>query len=229
MLKHAVLLNVLEHPVAAHVVLVSSSDAVKPAVVTDNCSAELGNIVLEVDKVLTLLVRDDVVEVNILVAPLEVVDDALVGEFLLHDEEVLEKLDNSLVDIEVVELGNHGLLVLQVLLIRVDQRIPLIDDATDVVEHLGVGVFFQVSKRIVQGLVLAFLTLQLEMHILDLSVVSLELSQNHILVSPFLELAFDLVEVLNDLRQLVGICLLRFRFLQELAGFFLELVDLILK
>ena len=117
--------------------------------VADYCSTELGDVVLEVDEVLALLVRDDVVEVNILVAPLEVVDDALVSEFLLHNEEVLEKLDNSLVDIEVVKLSDHRFLVLQVLLVCVDQRIPLIDDASDVVENLSVCVFFQVSKRVV--------------------------------------------------------------------------------
>ena len=113
--------------------------------VTNDCSTEFRNVVLEVYEVLALLVRDDIIEVNILVTPFEVVNYALIGEFLLYNEQVLEELDDSLVNIEVVEFCDHRLLILEILLVLIDQCIPLVDDATDVIKDLCVGMFLQVS------------------------------------------------------------------------------------
>ena len=70
--------------------------------------------------------RLDIVEMNIFVPPFEVVDDPFVSELFLDNEDVLEEVYDPLLDIEVVKLSNHGLLVLQILLILVDQGIPLI-------------------------------------------------------------------------------------------------------
>ena len=102
---------------------------------------------------------DYIVKMNIFVAPLEVVDDALVSQLLLHNKQVLEEVDDSFVDVEVVKLGDHGFLVLQILLILINQRITFIDDTSDVVKDLGISRLLQVGKRIVQGLVLSFFTL----------------------------------------------------------------------
>ena len=49
---------------------------------------------------------------DVFVAPLEVVDNSFIGQLFLHNEDVLEKVDDSLIDVEVIKLGYHGLLVL---------------------------------------------------------------------------------------------------------------------
>jgi len=64
--------------------------------------------------------RDHIVEVNILVAPFEVMDDTLVCQFLLDNEYVLEEVNDSLVDIEVVELCYHRLLIFEVPFVSVN-------------------------------------------------------------------------------------------------------------
>lgn len=80
--------------------------------VSHYCAAELGDVALEVNEVLRLLSSVNIVEVDVLVAPLEVVDDSLVGQLLLQNEDVLEEIQDALLDIKVVEFCNHGLLIL---------------------------------------------------------------------------------------------------------------------
>ena len=99
MLQLLVLLDVLEHPVAAHVVLVAACNAEQPSMVTHDGPAELWNIVFEINKVLGLLVGCHIVEMNVLVAPFEVVDDALICQLLLDNENVLEEVDDALGDL----------------------------------------------------------------------------------------------------------------------------------
>jgi hypothetical protein len=105
----------------------TASNTVKTPMVRNNCPAELRDIVFEVNQVFTLLVRDDIVEVNILVAPLEVMDNALISKLLLDDEKVLEEVYDALVDVEVVELSDHCLLVLEVLFVSVNEGVPLVN------------------------------------------------------------------------------------------------------
>lgn len=80
--------------------------------VSHYCAAELGDVALEVNEVLRLLSSVNIVEVDVLVTPLEVVDDSLVGQLLLQNEDVLEEIQDALLDIKVVEFCNHGLLIL---------------------------------------------------------------------------------------------------------------------
>jgi hypothetical protein len=91
---------------------VSASNAKESAVVRHNCSAKLRNVGFKVDQVLRLLERNHIVEVNVLIAPLEVVYNAFVSQLLLDNKQVLEKLNNPLVDVEVIELCNHCFLIL---------------------------------------------------------------------------------------------------------------------
>ena len=153
--------------------------------------------------------RDNVVKVDVLVAPLEVVNDALVCQLLLHDEDVLKEVDDSLIDIEVVELGNHCLLIFQVAFVSVNQGVPLVDHAANVVEHLSIHGAFQACYRIVQSLVLGVFPIQLRIHGLDLLIVTVQLAYDHLLVLSVLKLALDLLKVVHYLRQFVRVCLLR--------------------
>ena len=152
-----------------------------------------------------MLESNDIIKVDILVSPLEVVDDPLVSQLLLHNEQILEELHNTLVDIEVVKFSNHRLLILQVLLIRVDQSVALVNDRSEVLEDLGVKLLLQTLEGVVHRLVLTLLSLQLVVHGLDLIIVAFEFTEDHLFVRALLELGFDLVEVLLDLWELLRI------------------------
>jgi hypothetical protein len=78
--------------------------------------------------------------VDVFVAPFKVMNYSLVCQFLLHNEDILEKVDDSFLDIKVIELSYHSLLVLKVLLILVNQSIPLINDASNIVEDESISI-----------------------------------------------------------------------------------------
>jgi hypothetical protein len=111
MFEHALFFDILEHPIATLIILVATTDAEKPAVITHDSPAELWYIRFKVNQILRLLRSNHVVEVNVFVAPFEVVDDSLVCELLFDDKQILEKLDDSLVYVKMVELGDHCLLI----------------------------------------------------------------------------------------------------------------------
>jgi hypothetical protein len=81
------------------------------SVVAHHRPAELGDVVIKVNQVFGLLVGLNIIKMNILVSPLEVMDYSLVREFLFYYENILEKFDNSFFDVEMVKLSDHGLLV----------------------------------------------------------------------------------------------------------------------
>ena len=83
---------------------------------------------------------------NVLVPPLEVMDDALISQFLLDDKNVLEKINDSFFDIEMVELGDHGLLIFQVSLILINERISLVNDISNIVENGAIGTHIHLLK-----------------------------------------------------------------------------------
>jgi hypothetical protein len=58
--------------------------------------------------------------VYVFVSPFEVVDYTLVGQFLFHNEKVLEEFSDALVNVKMVELCNHGFLVLEILFVLVN-------------------------------------------------------------------------------------------------------------
>lgn len=111
--------------------------------VRDYSSAEFGNIIIEVNQIFRLLVRLDIVEVNVLVSPFKVMNDSLVSELLLHNENVLKKINNPFLDIKVVELRNHDFLAFQVLLVCIDQSIPLIYYTPNIVKHTSISTSFK--------------------------------------------------------------------------------------
>ena len=120
MLKSLLLLYILEHPVTTHIILMPTSNTEQTARVRDHSSTELRNVFIKIDEILGLLAVDDIVKMDVLVAPFEVVDDALVSELLLDDEEILEELYYVLFNINVVVLSDHRLVGLKVVLILCD-------------------------------------------------------------------------------------------------------------
>ena len=96
-----------------------------------------------------MLVRDYIVEVNVLVTPFKVVDNTFISQLLLHDKEVLEEVHYALVDVKVVKLSYHCFLVLEVLLVGVDEGVPLVYDRPDIVESLLIHVLFKASESLI--------------------------------------------------------------------------------
>lgn len=145
------LFYIFEHPITADIILVTPRDAIQPTVVTYHSSAELGNVVFKVNQVLTLLVGDHIVKVDVFVSPLEVMDNSFISQFFLYDEQILEEINNSFVDVEVVKLSYHCLLIFKVFFICVDQAISLVNDTANVVKNLSVHVLFESGQCLVQG------------------------------------------------------------------------------
>ena len=106
--------------------------------ITDNCTAELWNVVFEINQILALLVRNDIVKVNVFVTPLKVMDDAFVSQLFLDDKDILEEIIDALINVKMIELCNHGLLVFQVAFICVNESITLINDASEIFKSLSV-------------------------------------------------------------------------------------------
>ena len=73
-------------------------------------------------------------------------NDALVGELLFDDEDILEEIDNALFDVKVIELRNHCLLIFEILLILVDESVALVDDVSDIVENSAVVAHVHLSQ-----------------------------------------------------------------------------------
>ena len=129
----------------------------------------------------------DIIKVNVFVAPLEVVNDSFICEFFLENKDILEKVQNSLLNIEVIELGNHSFLVFKVSLILVNQRIPFVNDTADVIEYRCVRTasrLLKACKLILKGLIFALLSHKLLVHITDLSVIFIQLTHDHLIVLP---------------------------------------------
>lgn len=106
--------------------------------ITDNSSTKLRDIVLEVNEVLGLLMCHDIIKVYILIAPFEVVNNALVRQLLLDDEDVLEEFDDSLLYVKMIKLCNHGLLIFEVLFVLVNEGISFIDDVPNIIKHRAI-------------------------------------------------------------------------------------------
>lgn len=82
--------------------------------------------------------RCHIVEMNILISPFKIVDDALVRQLILNNKNILEEVNNPFLDIEVVELRNHCLLVLKISFILVDESISFIDYVSYIVKDCDV-------------------------------------------------------------------------------------------
>lgn len=90
----------------------------------------------------------DIIKVYVLIAPLKVMDDSLISELLLHNENVLEEVDNSLLDIKMVEFCDHGFLILQISLVYINQGIPFIYDITNIVKNSSIGANIHLSELV---------------------------------------------------------------------------------
>ena len=84
--------------------------------VRDHCPTELRNVLIEIYQILSLLLIDHIIEMNVLIAPLEVMNNSPISQFLLDYEKLLEELDYVLFNVNMIILGNHCFGVLEILL-----------------------------------------------------------------------------------------------------------------
>ena len=103
--------------------------------ITDYSSAKFRDVILKVNQKLGLFVSDYIIEMNVLVTPLKVMNDTFISQLFLNNEDVLEEINNSLFDIEMVEFGNHCLLVLQVSLICINESISLVNHISNIIKN----------------------------------------------------------------------------------------------
>ena len=119
---------------------------------------------------------------NVLVPPFKIVNDPLIGQLLLNDKYVLEKVNDPFLNIKMIELSNHRFLILQIPLVLINQGISFINYIPDVVEYCCIGAHVQLREFVSQILILFLLLLQFAMHVLNLNVVSFQLANNEFLI-----------------------------------------------
>jgi len=77
---------------------------------------------------------------NILISPFKVVNYPFISQLLLHNENILKEIYYSLLYIEMIKFSYHCLLILQILLIRIYQSIPLIYHTPNVVKYRSISI-----------------------------------------------------------------------------------------
>lgn len=127
--------------------------------ITHDCSTKFGNIVLEIYQVLALFMLSHVVEMDVFVSPFKIMYDPFVGQLLLHNENGLEEVNYSFLDVEVIEFGNHCLLVFEVSFVLIDKRISFVDYVSDVIKDSTVRALIQLFKLVSQVLIFLFFAL----------------------------------------------------------------------
>jgi len=160
----------------------STCNAKETAMVTDNGSAEFGNVVFEVHQILALFMCCHIIKMNVLVSPFEVVDDSFVRQLLFYDEDALKEIDDTLFDVEMVKFSYHSLLILEVAFVLVNQGVSFVNDISDVIEDGTVCAHVQGCKFVGHVLVFFFFALKFIMHVFNLNVVSFELTDNKFLI-----------------------------------------------
>lgn len=88
--------------------------------VSDYGPTEFGNVVDKINQVFRLFSRVHIIKVNIFIAPFKVVDYPLICQLFLQDENVLEKVNDSLFDVKVIEFCYHSFLVFEILFILIN-------------------------------------------------------------------------------------------------------------
>jgi hypothetical protein len=140
--------------------------------------------------------------VDVLVSPFEVVNNSFISELLFYDENVLEKVDNSLFDVKMIELCNHRLLVFKVSLILVNESISFIYDVSYVVEDRTICAHIKLRELFSEILVFFLLSLKFIVHILNLDVVSLKFAHNELLIDPSSKSVLYFSKSHSDIREL---------------------------
>jgi hypothetical protein len=115
--------------------LVAAGDAEEATMITHHRPAKLWNIIFEVNEVFRLLVCCYVVKMNVFVAPFEIMNYPFISKFFLDNKCILKEVNDSFLDIEMVELRNHCLLVFKISLILVNQRISFINYISNIIEN----------------------------------------------------------------------------------------------
>jgi len=113
----------------------STSNAEQSSMITNDSPAELRDVILEVNQKFRLFMRDNIIEMDVLVTPLKVMNDTFVCQLLLHDEDVLEEVHDTLLNVEVIKFSYHCLLILQISLICVNKSISFINYIPDIIEN----------------------------------------------------------------------------------------------
>ena len=75
-----------------------------------------------------------IIEVNIFVAPFEIMNYSLVRQLFLYYKDILKEINDSFFDVKMIEFSNHCFLIFKITFVLVDQSISFIDDISDIVK-----------------------------------------------------------------------------------------------
>ncbi len=107
MLKAFLLFNILKHPIATHIVLMSSCNTKQSTMVCYDCSAEFRDVLVEIHQKFWLLSIHNIIKMDVLVSPFKVMDYSSVCKFLFHDEKILKELCDVLFNVNMGVLSYH--------------------------------------------------------------------------------------------------------------------------
>ena len=171
-------LNVLKHPVAAYIVLMSSCNTKQSSMITNHRPTKFRNVIFKINKILALLVCRHIIKVYVLVAPLKIMDYSFVCQFFLHDKDVLKEVNDSFFYVEMVEFGYHGFLVFEISFVLVNESITFINHISNIIKNGAICTLIKQIKLISKILVLFLLSLKLVEHVLDLDEITFEFTND---------------------------------------------------
>lgn len=83
--------------------------------------------------------RGHIIEMNVFISPFKVVDNSFVGQLLFNNEDILEKVNDSFLYVEMVKFSNHCFLIFQVSFIGVNESISFINDVPNIIKDRAIS------------------------------------------------------------------------------------------
>lgn len=108
MFKTFLLFNILKHPIAAHIVLMSSRNTKQSTMVCYDSSTEFRDVFVKIHQKFWLLSINNIIKMNVFVTPFKIMDDSSVCKFLFHDKKILKELCYVLFNVNMRVLSYHS-------------------------------------------------------------------------------------------------------------------------
>ena len=118
-----------------------TSDTEQSSMITYNSSTKLGNVILKINEVFALLMLCHIIEMDVLVSPLEIMNNSLVGQLLLHNEYGLKEVNNPLLNVKMIEFRYHCLLIFKISFILINKCISFVDYVSDIIKDSTICAF----------------------------------------------------------------------------------------
>jgi hypothetical protein len=74
-------------------------------------TTELRDVIFKINQIFTLLMSCDIIKMDIFISPFEIMNDALVCQFLFDDKNVLKEINNPFFDVKMIKFCDHCFLI----------------------------------------------------------------------------------------------------------------------